>query len=288
MIRLRLLLPILLWLWPPASRAAEQDIALAGRSVTYWSPAPSQDGKLPLLLFSHGFHGCATQSTFLMAALAARGYWVFAPNHRDATCHGGASRWIDRSAYPLRKPELWDAAAYADRAADLRAVIAALRRDPRFADKIDFARLGVIGHSLDGYTVLGLAGAWEGWTMPGVKAVLALSPYSQPFNLKGTMSGLKAPVMFQGGTLDFGITPSVAKTAGSYDMAPPPKYFVDFDGAGHMAWTDLNPLFQAAIIAYSADFLDRYVKGERARPGLTEKGSDVATFRYNSELGHRD
>ena len=46
------------------------------------------------LVFSHGFHGCATQSTFLMQAFADAGYIVFAPNHRDATCNGGSAYWI--------------------------------------------------------------------------------------------------------------------------------------------------------------------------------------------------
>ena len=75
-----------------------------------------------------------------------------------------------------------------------------VQRDPRFKDKIDFTRLGLVGHSLGGYTVMGLAGAWPSWTMPNVKAVLALAPYSEPLNLKHTVGNIAIPVMFQGGT----------------------------------------------------------------------------------------
>ena len=40
-------------------------------------------------------------------------------------------------------------------------------------------------------------------------ALLALSPYVQPFLVRGTPAGLGAPVMYHGGTLDFGITPAL-------------------------------------------------------------------------------
>jgi alpha-beta hydrolase superfamily lysophospholipase len=65
------------------AHVAEQSIAVASLRVTSWSPPP--DGvKQPVMILSHGFHGCDTQSRFLMAALAGAGYLVLAPNHRDA------------------------------------------------------------------------------------------------------------------------------------------------------------------------------------------------------------
>ena len=102
-------------------------------------------------------------------------------------------------------------------------------------------RTGVVGpRTLGGYTVMGLAGAWPQWRFPGIKAVLALSPYSQPFVVRHDLSGLAAPVMYQGGTLDFGITPSIAKTEGAYALSAAPKYFVEFAAAGHLAWADIG------------------------------------------------
>src|SRR2546421_147846 len=74
------------------------------------------------------------------------------------------------------------------------------------------------GHSLGGYTVLGLAGGWPSWKLPEVKAVLALSPYCSPLAQKGRLSAIKVPVMYQGGTRDLGITPSVIKGRGAYDQ----------------------------------------------------------------------
>src|SRR5437773_2068602 len=62
-------------------------ITIAKRDVAIWKPtgtAPA--GGFPVILFSHGFGGCNTQSTFLMEALAHAGYLVLAPNHQDARC----------------------------------------------------------------------------------------------------------------------------------------------------------------------------------------------------------
>src|SRR5438874_8114140 len=61
---------------------------VAGRDVAVWKPQVSalSNKGYPLILFSHGFGGCNTQSIFLMEALAHSGYLVLAPNHKDASC----------------------------------------------------------------------------------------------------------------------------------------------------------------------------------------------------------
>ena len=164
-------------------------------------------------------------------------------------------------------------------------MIDALQRDERFSRRGDWTRIALAGHSLGGYTVLGLAGAWPDWKLRGVKAVLALSPYVQPFQALQTLAGLSAPVMYQGGTRDVGITPWVQKGDGGYAQSPAPKYFVDFEGAGHFAWTNLQPTAHESIVAYSVAFLDHYVKGDPATPSLTRARADVAQLRYESEFG---
>jgi predicted dienelactone hydrolase len=176
-----------------------------------------------------------------MTALASAGYLVVAPNHRDATCDGGGARWIDRPEQRFVKPETWDETSFRDRADDIVHLVAALKAMPEWRNRIDWHCFGLVGHSLGGYTVLGLDGAWPSWKLGGVKAVLALSPYVQPFLVRGTPAGLGAPVMYQGGTLDVGITPALHKAMGAYDLLPMPKYYVELKGAGHFAWTDFAP-----------------------------------------------
>lgn len=266
-----------------SSHAAEQRLKLAGEDVYLWSNGSAQ--AQPVIIFSHGFHGCATQSRFLMEAFAAAGYLVFAPNHADAACNGGSGRWSDKPATPLRDPEAWTAKDFRNRADDIRCLLDTLRTDERFRTRADISRLGLAGHSLGGYTVLGLAGAWPEWKLPGVSAVLALSPYSQPFLTHKTLRELAAPVMYQGGTWDVGVTPWLQKTSGSYDQSPAPKYFIEFGSAGHFVWTDLRKGFHEEIAAYSLAFMNHYVRGEPAAAILTRAAPDVTLLRFASELG---
>jgi predicted dienelactone hydrolase len=282
-----------------AANAAEESITIAGLSVRVWSNE-SPSGPQPVVVFSHGLHGCATQSRFLMDALASAGYLVFAPNHRDASCgkRGDLRRAStaaetptgeDARPAPLGRPGAWTSSSYRDRADDIARLIDALRRDSRFSMRGDWTRIALAGHSLGGYTVLGLAGAWPEWKLRSinVKAVLALSPYAQPFQTHHTLSGLASPVMYQGGTRDIGITPWVQKGDGAYAQSPSPKYFVDFQEAGHFAWTNLQSTFHDSIVAYSVAFLNHYVKGDPADAALTHSRPDVVELRYESEIGTR-
>ena len=269
------------------AHAAGQPVKLGGMDVTVWEPS-SAAARSPVVVFSHGFHGCATQSRFLMEALAAAGYIVFAPNHRDATCAGGKSSWFEKSTTLFRDVHRWNDSTYRDRAEDIRRLIDAIRGDERYSRYADLSRLALAGHSLGGYIVLGLAGAWPRWKLDGVKAVLALSPYSQPFAVHKTLSGLAAPVMYQSGTWDLGVKPIMHKALGSYDQSPSPKYYVEFDKVGHFAWADIGRASaREGIIGYSVWFLDHYVNAAPADPRLTQPERGVAVFHYASELGKK-
>jgi pimeloyl-ACP methyl ester carboxylesterase len=263
-----------------ASAATSEIAPLAGTTVAVWAPDGRGNERLPVILFSHGVFSCATQSRFLTMGFADAGYLVFAPNHRDSMC--------DRSRMQIPANALgsWDDTTFRDRADDLRNLIAAIRAEPRFAARADFARLALVGHSLGGYTVLGLAGAWPSWKLPGVKAVLALSPYVEPYLTRGTFKLLGAPVMYQGGTRDIPLTPPLRRPGGAYDQSPPPKFYFEFEGAGHLAWQDNgDPSTRDPIFAVSLAFLDHYVKGLPPAPELTYKSGSVALFRYEAEFG---
>jgi predicted dienelactone hydrolase len=252
---------------------------IAGLKVAVWLPEKNTPGPWPIIVFSHGFHGCAQQSTFLTKALAASGYAVFAPDHRDVGC-ADMRAWLERPAVPFRDPQQWDESTFADRAHDVERLLDALGKDPRYhSPPFDWQHVGLIGHSLGGYTVLSIGGAWKSLKDPRVKAVLALSPYSSPFIAHQTLGGIDAPVMYQGGTYDFGITPFVAKANGAYDQTPRPKYFVEFDGAGHFAWTDLQDSYHSAIIDYGRAFFDHVLKGKQFPPALTQVHKGVTAMK---------
>jgi predicted dienelactone hydrolase len=271
---------------PQPATPTEETIQLGGLTVTVWSVEPENTSRQPVLLFSHGFHGCSIQSRFLMNALASDGWLVFAPNHADATCNGGTAKWSDPPELSFVDPQAWSDTTYSGRRDDFHNLVEAIAADPRFGPRADFTRLALAGHSLGGYTVLGLAGAWASWDMPDAKAVLALSPYDQPFIVHDTLAGLTAPVMFQGGTLDLGITPSIEAPNGGYDQSPKPRYFADFYGAGHLAWADIGASApKDGIVAYALAFLDHTVNEAAPARILTTPRPGVFLLRFDSELG---
>jgi predicted dienelactone hydrolase len=270
---MRFALPIL-FLTAAAALAAPDPtyVKIAGRDVAVWKPSvTASPAGYPLILFSHGFTGCATQSVFLMEALAQAGYLVMAPNHKDAACSAWGKGRSEgklltiRPEESFRKDREWSAATYKDRADDPEAILDALSHGSAVPGAAaDMSRVALAGHSLGGYTVLGLAGAWPSWKDPRIKAVLALSPFCSPYELKGALRQMNVPVMYQGGTADLGITPTVKRLNGAYARSSAPKYFVEFQGAGHFAWTNVNPTFQDLIDRYSVAFFDRYLKGQQS------------------------
>ncbi len=271
-----------------ADRAVHTTIS--GRDVAVWMPAgPAPAGGFPLVVFSHGFGGCNTQSVFLMESLANAGYLVVAPNHADAGCGKARQAWAGRHPEePFQKAAEWSDATYKDRLADIEAVLDAVLSAKSFQGvRVDASRVGLAGHSLGGYTALGIAGAWPAWKDPRVKAVLALSPYSEPFLVKTDLGRLKVPVMYQGGTLDFGVSPVVSRPGGAYDRSSTPKYYVEFRGAGHLAWTGLNPRFHDIIDRYSVAFFDHYLKadsGPDQLAALFEHGRPSAVSSLRSDV----
>jgi predicted dienelactone hydrolase len=246
-----------------------------------WLPQESSAAGAPVILFSHGFHGCAVQSSFLMEAFSEAGYAVFAVDHADAAC-GNPLKWFGTADVPFRYPERWEDSTYAARAMDMERLLDAASRDPRFAS-LDWKHVGLAGHSLGGYTVLGLAGGWPSWTDHRVKAVLALSPYSAPFMEHHTLALISIPVMYQGGTRDYDITPFVKRAGGSFDQTPRPKFYIELDGAGHLAWTNATSRYHDAVDAYSIAFFDAYLKGKPFPPPLLEKGMSISAIRAEAE-----
>jgi predicted dienelactone hydrolase len=231
---------------------------IAGLDVAVWSPAGQ--GVYPLVIFSHGFGGCNTQSKFLMDAMASAGYLVVAPNHDDSKCGRGGS--FGKPDESFKTPEAWSDNTYVNRKNDIINLMNGLRSAPGLQGKIDWSRVALSGHSLGGYTVIGLAGGWSSWKIGGIKAVLALSPYCSPYVTKGNLSGINVPVMYQSGTRDFAIAPYIKKPGGAYDKTPS-DYYVEFDGAGHFAFTDAKSDFHESINYYSVAFLNAYVKGNQ-------------------------
>lgn len=284
--------------WYPAAEA-EQPLAYSRAnygflgSVAKDSPPLEGCPRVPLVLFSHGLGGCALQSLFITEELARHGYVVAAPDHTDAACAIGSDDvkvGNIRTDNSFLTPGRWTDQNEIDRLHDLREVIRLVANDPQLARIVDVSRIGAVGHSLGGYTVVGMAGGWPAWKTPEIKAVLALSPYVEPFVVKGTLDTLGIPVMYQGAQFDWGITPSLEGRRGAYAASGSPKYYVKLKGGSHFEWTNLlctgeanvadclKDRDNAALIdAYGIAFFDRYLKGKLA-PELDGDGAELNRY----------
>lgn len=284
--------------WYPAADS-EQPMAYARSNFGFMGSvakdAPPVEGcpRVPLVLFSHGLGGCALQSIFITEELARHGYVVAAPDHSDAACAIGSDDLKFgnvRTDNSFMAPDKWSDQSEIDRMQDLRAVMRLVADDPKLGRIVDMSRVGAVGHSLGGYTVIGMAGGWPAWKAPEIKAVLALSPYVEPFVAHDTLRTLGVPVMYQGAQFDWGITPSLEGKRGAYAVTTPPKYFVKLKRGTHFEWTNLLCAGAANVVGclqtkpnaylidrYGIEFLDKYLKDKRGAE-LDSDGASLSRY----------
>jgi predicted dienelactone hydrolase len=129
-----------------------------GEAVAREAPLAAAWDEYPVLLLSHGTGGSADSLAWL-AALASDGFVVVAVNHPG----NNALEPLTRDGFQL----WWE------RATDLSNALDAVLIDRKFASRLDRARVGAVGFSLGGYTVLELAGAR---TTPGALEAFCASP----------------------------------------------------------------------------------------------------------------
>lgn len=146
--------PLVTYIWYPAAVDAEMTeliippdspIFIGGKAA--WNAEAVQgSGSLPLILASHGTGGSALQMMWLGSELAKLGYVVAAVDH-----HGNSAAEDTFDARGFKLP--WE------RAADLSVVADHVLADPVIGPLIDTGRIGAVGFSLGGYSVLSAAGA---------------------------------------------------------------------------------------------------------------------------------
>ncbi len=279
-------------IWYPTSAEARQH-NYRGQVGFVALDAAVSAGHHPLILFSHGFLGMPDQSIFLTEGLARRGYIVAAIGHADGL--------LAKREKPIPPPNFtdgksWTEDKFRDRREDLVALLERLLKRNGEADspwhrRVDSAAIGVAGHSLGGYTALGLIGGWEKAKEKRIRAALALSPYTMPYHTQGNLAEVNTPVMFQGGTLDFGITPLVP---GAYKQLIGPKYNLVFKNETHFGWTNLIALGKTTteavssgnaelMLDYSVAFFDRHLRGKKDAKLLEEKNAKLSSYEYSGK-----
>lgn len=137
----------------PTSVALFYPTALAERTVPMgpWQPfvapgAPGAEAKLKgLILISHGTGGTELNHHNLGTRLAREGYLVAALRH-------AGDNWQDRSLISSGR-------YFSERPQQLTRVLDALLASTEWGPRIPAERIGAVGHSAGGYSVLALAGA---------------------------------------------------------------------------------------------------------------------------------
>jgi predicted dienelactone hydrolase len=116
-----------------------------GHAIATDAPLADARAKYPLLLLSHGTGGSADSLDWIASALAAHGYIVAGVNHPG----NNALEPVTKEGFIL----WWE------RATDVSEVLDGVLADPTLGTHVDTNRIGAVGFSLGGYTVLELAGA---------------------------------------------------------------------------------------------------------------------------------
>ena len=132
------------------TQAAPRSIAMGPYNLAVAIQAPPEPKFKALIVLSHGTGGSELAHSSLAQALARSGYLVAALRHPG-------DNWTDKSLME-KTPERY----FAERPRQLSQVIDALLRDPQWKDHITSdtlgPRVGAVGHSAGGYSVLALAG----------------------------------------------------------------------------------------------------------------------------------
>ncbi len=283
------------YLWYPTQEDAPK-FNYGGQVGFVKRDAEVSPGKHPLILFSHGFLGAADQSVFLTEELARQGYVVASLDHADSL----RTKREKRLEIPkFGDPKSWDDTKFRDRREDMVALLEHLLKlnqteDSFLFEHINETQIGAAGHSLGGYTVFGLVGGWSSWQDRRIRSALLMSPYSAPFLTEGEAAKVEVPVMLQGGTWDFGITPLLPAL---YDRLNAPRYYVVFKNETHLGWTNLVSLGKTTkdcvadgnpelITRYSISFFDKTLCAEDC-PELTAEEPRLDKLKFEKGRGKR-
>jgi len=281
-----------------------------------------KQGPYPLVVFSHGYGGCATSNVFFTEYLASQGFVVAAPDHADrdkifrlsprTRGQGGGRqgtwRQLVRAALELaRSGTNFARAAFAYRPQDVSRVIDNLLRlnatpNSPLAGMIDPERIGVAGHSLGAYTSLAVSGMDEPNRDERIKAALLLSGGVFMWR-KEEYQRLHLPVMFMFGELEITerfkrlTNDKLADTRRAYENCRPPKFMLLVKNATHFTFCQMvyfdyparrDPNIAAeqvrVINTYGGAFLKRYLKGERSAEEQLQREDPMLVW-YERDLG---
>ncbi|UCD83555.1 MAG: dienelactone hydrolase family protein [Deltaproteobacteria bacterium] len=272
----------------PEANAEIYEGVIQGIAVREAEPE-SKYAPYPLLVFSHGLGGFRNQSVYLTESLASRGFVVIAPDHSDAL------KGLDVEDLELILNYL------ADRPPDISFLIdevlaRSVGNDVILKGLVDESRIGMMGHSLGGYTSVVVAGANSDYEDQRVIAAVPLAPFSLIFTPE-KIGQIDIPMMVIGGTKDT-TCPFETDQRPLYQALSPPKYLLEIFEAGHMVFSDAACItmpdltecqwaeeIQGIVVSYTTAFFCCYLKGKDSFLNeLQEKTTDDYELSTEQEL----
>ena len=167
------------------------------------APFSSAEAAYPVLLFSHGWSGFRSQSSFLVHELASYGYVVVAFQHPYASTltvfPDGGLAYHNPQILPSDVPDdVYDSAAQrlVDQwAGDLAFTLATLEQmnqpGGELAGRLDLQRLGVMGHSTGGGAAVEFC-----YRDPRCQAGVGLDTWMAPISPVARTRGVRQPFLF--------------------------------------------------------------------------------------------
>jgi predicted dienelactone hydrolase len=227
-------------------------------------------GRLPLVVFAHGFDLAPSTYRPLLDEWVRHGYVVAAPVFpREAS---GSPGGPDESDLPNQPGDVsflisWLSAASLEATSPLRGIV-----DP--------SRIAVSGHSDGGDTTLAVAYG-GGYRDGRIKAAMVLSGAEMPGTGQPYFARGGPPLLAVQGTADPINPPS--QTNAFFAAAPRPKYLLELPGATHLApYTGQQPEL-GIVERVTLGFLDRYLKADlSARSVITVRGNRAAVATLNA------
>ncbi len=194
-------------------------------------------GALPLIVYAHGSGGQNFVASFLTEQLASQGFIVVAANHIGDTA-------LDRFTNTTVVPDQNDLNRPADVTREIDDMLARSKSSGDFfSGRVDSSRIGLVGHSYGGYTVIAdVAGHTTslGSVKPDsrIKAVVAQAPYTLRLT-PAELAADKVPTMLISGSKDT-TTPTSTNAAIAFEnITGPPVVLVEIAGAAHQSFTDV-------------------------------------------------
>lgn len=211
------------------------------------APVASDGVPYPVLIFSHGWGGTRTQSTYLMEELASHGYVVVAIDHTygalvtvfpddrvvlqksDILPHDEGDEEFDLSDNPLMS--VW--AADVSFILDQLSIMNVGKDENPFVGKLDLDRVGIMGHSTGGGNAVQVC-----WLDPRCKVGLVMDAWLMPISEEVFGDGLTQPFMFLWSE-DWGSDENKERFQKIYTHLSNDAYSLMIEGTRHYDFSDL-------------------------------------------------